>query len=311
MLVHLDTDFAGNTDDACALAMLLGWPDVEISGITTTADPDGRRAAYVERFLELAGRTHIAVEAGAGASLTTGLPMGDLPDHATYWGGGPVTARPAAVDAAVGLMAGSVERGATVVAIGPYTNLGLLEDAHRGALSQVPVVVMGGWVSPPADGMPSWGPERDWNVQCDTRAAVTVLRASADLTLATLPGTLGAHLRERDVERLAASGSIGRLLARQGRAHAAEHDVAQLGRSHAALPDDLLNFHFDPAACAVALGWPGADVQTMALEPVLEGEVLRFAPSDEGRAVRVVVGLDGPAFADLWLTAVEVADRRA
>lgn len=44
VLVHVDTDFAGDTDDACAVAMLLGWPGVEVTGITTTADPDGRRA---------------------------------------------------------------------------------------------------------------------------------------------------------------------------------------------------------------------------------------------------------------------------
>jgi hypothetical protein len=33
--------------------------------------------------------------------------------------------------------------------------------------------------------------------------------------------------------------------------------MAELGREHAALPDDLVNFHYDPVACAVALRWPG------------------------------------------------------
>lgn len=37
--VHLDTDLGGDPDDACALAMLLGWPNVEIVGITTTNRP--------------------------------------------------------------------------------------------------------------------------------------------------------------------------------------------------------------------------------------------------------------------------------
>lgn len=59
--VHLDTDFGSDTDDACALAMLLGWPDVEIVGITTTIDPGGIRAGFVARCLELAGRTGIPV----------------------------------------------------------------------------------------------------------------------------------------------------------------------------------------------------------------------------------------------------------
>ena len=55
MLLHLDTDFAGDTDDACALAMVLGWPDTELVGITTTADPGGLRAGYLAYFLGLAG----------------------------------------------------------------------------------------------------------------------------------------------------------------------------------------------------------------------------------------------------------------
>jgi hypothetical protein len=85
MRVRIDTDFAGDTDDACAVAMTLGRPEVEIVGITTTADPDGLRAGYLCRFLELAGRLDVPVAAGAGRSLTTGSPMGGLPDRERYW----------------------------------------------------------------------------------------------------------------------------------------------------------------------------------------------------------------------------------
>ena len=49
--------------------MLLGWPDVEIVGITTTIDPGGIRAGFVTRVLELAGRTDIPVAAGAEVSM--------------------------------------------------------------------------------------------------------------------------------------------------------------------------------------------------------------------------------------------------
>src|SRR5680860_102552 len=82
--VHLDTDFAGDTDDAAALVMLLGRPDAELVGITTTADPDGVRAGYVRYVLGLAGRDDIPVATGAGASLG-GTAMGDLPSHGAYW----------------------------------------------------------------------------------------------------------------------------------------------------------------------------------------------------------------------------------
>ncbi len=56
MLVHLDTDLGGDTDDACALALLLGQADVELAGITTVADRAGRRAGYARHCLNLAGR---------------------------------------------------------------------------------------------------------------------------------------------------------------------------------------------------------------------------------------------------------------
>ena len=46
--IHLDTDIGGEIDDLCALATLLRWPDVEITGITTAADDAGRRAAHLD-----------------------------------------------------------------------------------------------------------------------------------------------------------------------------------------------------------------------------------------------------------------------
>jgi inosine-uridine nucleoside N-ribohydrolase len=307
--VHLDTDFAGDTDDAAALAMLLGWPDCQIVGITTTADPDGARAGYVHYFLDLAGRSDIPVAAGAGASLT-GKPMGELPDHDAYWGSAVVEPARSPLGTAVELMVASIELGAMVIGVGPYTNLALLETAHPGALGRTRVVLMGGWIGPPRAGYPLWGPERDWNVQCDTTATALVFDAASDLTLATLPGTIGAQLRTTDLGRLEASGPIGRLLARQARAHAADLRLAELAGAHPALPDDLLNFQWDPVACAVALGWPGATIESLRLRVVVEDDVLRFEVADDGKRVDAVVDVDGRAFADAWLTAIERADAR-
>jgi inosine-uridine nucleoside N-ribohydrolase len=146
----------------------------------------------------------------------------------------------------------------------------------------------------------------DFNVQWDTHAA-RIVADTADLTLVPLPVTLKAHLRAADLPRLRASGPLGRLLARQAEAHGQDWDMAAMGRAHAGLPDDLLNFQYDPVAVAVALGWPGATVRQMPLRPMITGEVLRFQPDPEGRPTRVVVDLDGAAFAETWLTAVEAA----
>ena len=305
MLLHLDTDFAGDTDDACALAMVLGWPDTEVVGITTTSDPDGRRAGYVAHFLELAGHSEIPVVPGAGLSLTTGRTMGGLPEHNRYWSQ-PVAALPSGPGAAVDLLDHSIGRGATIVAIGPFTNLAVLEQSHPGRLNQVPVVVMGGWIRPPDEGLPQWGPEDDWNVQCDTQAAMEVARLER-LTMVPLHTTARAHLRARDLPRLAASGPIGELLGQQARAHGEDNDLTELARTNSALPDDLLNFQHDPVACAVALGWSGVTIDDVRIEPVIQGEVLHFRAVGEG-TTRLVSTIDGDAFAETWLSAIEKAE---
>jgi inosine-uridine nucleoside N-ribohydrolase len=307
--VHLDTDLGGDPDDACALAMLLGWPGIELVGVTTTIDPGGRRAGCVAELLEIAGRSDIPVVAGAEASLTTlrsAWPVRDGDER--YWPR-PVQARPSGPGAALDLLGSHIEQGATLVAIGPYTNLALLEVARPGSLGGVPIAVMGGWLGPPQPGLPAWGPEMDFNVQCDTRAVELVAGSGASLTLATLPVTLKAHLRARDLARLRASGPLGQLLARQTEAHAAEHKMAGLGRAHPALPDDLLNFHYDPVACAVAVGWAGGVVDEMRLRPVLDDAVLRFEPAEDGSLTRVVVDIDPADFTETWLTAIETAQQ--
>ena len=86
--------------------------------------------------------------------------------------------------------------------------------------------------------------------------------------------------------------------------------MTELGRVHAGLPDDLLNFQYDPVGLRrrprLVRERP---VTEMRLRPVLDGHVLRFEPDAGGRLVRVVVDLDGAAFSDVWLSAVEAAHR--
>lgn len=303
MRIHLDTDLGGDPDDACALASLLGWPDVELVGITTTIDPRGQRAARVAHCLELAERGGIPVAAGAEVSMTTGRVANPHNDE-RYWPTA-LSPRPSPPDAANELLAHSIDQRATIVAIGPCTNLARLEEARPGTLCRVPIVVMGGWTRPPANGLPAWGPEADWNVQWDTRAAELVATSTHELTLASLSATLKSHLRGRDLPRLRASGPLGKLLARQSEAHAADRQMSKLASTNTGLPDDLLNFHHDPVTCAVALDWSGAVVEERPLMPVMDGEVLRWQPDQRGRPTRLLVDLDTEAFTRTWLAAVE------
>lgn len=308
MRLHLDTDFGGNPDDACALAMVLGWPDAELVGVTTAADPDGRRAGYVDRFLALFDVDSVPVAAGAGQSLTTQRPMGDLPEHRRFWAGLPEPQRRVVKrEESLHLLRNSIELGATIAAVGPYTNLALLERSSPGALAGVKVVTMGGWAAPFGAGWPKWGPERDWNVQCDVDAALAVFDSDAELTFVPCAAAAGATMRTTDRARLATSGPAGSLLARQAAAHAEDRHHLDLAQRHAALPDDLVTFHWDPVTCAVALGWQGAVRESRPLRPVQDDGLLWFEAHPAGRRTDVVTRVDGEAFARVWIAAVEAA----
>lgn len=263
MRLHLDTDLGSDTDDLCALAMLLGWPGAELAGVTTVTDRGGLRAGMCAYALGLAGRPEVPVAAGA-------------------------------------------EAGARVVAVGPYTNLALVETLRPGLLGRAGVVVMGGHVPAPPTGFPPQGPDDDFNLQQDHLAARVVLDR-CDPLVVPLAVTTQVWLRAAHLSRLRAAGPLGALLADQGEAHARDQGMAALGRSWPGLPDDLLNFHHDPLACAVALGWDGVRIEQVPVRLEVGGGRLRMTRDAGARPLRVVTAVDGPGFEGAWLAAVERA----
>ena len=301
-LVHLDTDLGSDTDDLCALAMLLGWPEATVTGVTTCTDPGGLRAGMTAYALALAGRPDVPLAAGAEGTLAPPMVPFEFPD---YWPE-PIAPRPSPPGAALDLLAAGVEAGATVVAVGPYTNLALLEAARPGLLSRARVVVMGGHVPAAGDGLPPWGADQDFNLQQDHQAARVVLEA-CDPVVVPLSATARVHLRAADLPRLRAAGPLGSLLADQAEAHARDQGNLELGRAWAGLPDDLLNFQHDPLACAVALGWDGVTVEEVPVRLAAGGGRLRMTEAAGARPLRVVTAVDGPGFAEAWLAAVERA----
>jgi inosine-uridine nucleoside N-ribohydrolase len=309
MLVHLDTDLAGDPDDVAALVYLLARDDVELTGITTVDDPGGRRAGYVAEVLRLAGRQDVPLAAGAEVSLTTGQPSGAPPPGPPYWPE-QAAARPGRVGAALDLLTDSISSGAVIAGIGPATTMALLERRTPGALRTAQVVLMGGWVDPPGRGLPQWGPEDDWNVTCDVVAATEVRAAAGRLTVVPLAATAQVHLRDRDLPRLGASGRLGTLMARQAAAYRDDEGKTTLARANPGLPDDLANFHHDPLAAAVAAGWDGVTIEHTILRTVVgeHARLERAGPEDPGaRRVELVVGVDGAAFAAHWLDTVTTA----
>jgi hypothetical protein len=56
---------------------------------------------------------------------------------------------------------------------------------------------------------------------------------------------------------------------------------------------------------AVAVGWDGATVEERRVTAERQGDVLVYVETPAGRPVRVVVDVDGDAFADSFLGAIE------
>jgi purine nucleosidase len=301
--IHLDTDLGSDTDDLCALAMLLGWwPDVELTGITTVNDPGGIRAGYVAYALALAGRTDIPVAAGAEGSIGGFYVPLAFPD---YWPQ-PIERRPSPPGDALRAIGESIDAGATVVAIGPYTNLAAFEAWRPGVLGEAPTVVMGGHVPPAGEGYPPWGMRDDFNVQQDAAAAQVVFERCAP-TVVPVPTCLHVALRRRDLPRLRSAGALGALLADQGERHAVDNGRTSLPAAYAALPDDLLNFQYDPLACAVAAGWSGVEISDLGVSISFEERFLRMDLDEGGTSMRVATNVDADGFSEAWLAAVERA----
>jgi inosine-uridine nucleoside N-ribohydrolase len=303
--MHLDTDLGGDIDDLCALAMLLHWNDVELTGITTVAEANGRRAGYVHHVLELEGRNDIPVAAGADVSggFYRYSELG-YPDEERYWSK-PIAPSPNPVEDAIQLLKQSIEQGATIIAVGPFTNLYLLDLQYPGILIQANLFLMGGYIYPVRSGFPNWGNEMDWNIQVDVKSAKHVMENS-NPTLIPLTVTVETALRRAHLDDLRRSGMLRQLLAQQAEAFAVdEQNEKKFGETCEGLPNDIINFLHDPLACAIALGWnDGVEMEELPL--ILEEKdgwlYERIDPS--GKPTRIVTKIDGMRFNKFWLNKI-------
>ena len=303
--IHLDTDLGGDMDDLCALVMLLRWQDVDFTGITTVAEANGRRAAYTRFVLSMEGRSNIRV--AAGADVADGFyryPELGYPDEQRYWPE-QITPLPNEIEEALELLKHSIEQNATIIAIGPFTNLYLLDLRYPGILQEAKLYLMGGYVFPIRAGFPPWGNEMDWNIQVDVRSARHVIEHS-NPTLIPLSVTVETALRRAYLEDLRNSGSAGKLIARQAEAFALdEQNEASYGESCEGLPNDIINFQHDSLASAIALGWnDGVEIEKIPLMLEEKDGWLHERVDPHGKPVSVVTKINGSNFNEFWLNKI-------
>ncbi len=266
-------------DDAMAILLALGSPEIELRAITTVCGnvPLAGCTANALRILELAGRTDIPVHAGADAPLIgapiygrfhgpTGLGGLSLPAPST-------TAQPEhAVEKLASELRRAVEagKGLTICALGPMTNLALLLKLHPDLKSGIDrVVSMGGAFRSPGNRSLT----SEFNVLADPHAARIVYEAGIACVALPLDVT---HQAMTTPERCAlfAGGAPGSPLAA---AHAllerwARHDPARYGGDGGPMHDPLVTaflvapslFHTAPAGIFVETDSPLCYGQTVA-----------------------------------------------
>lgn len=300
MKIHLDTDIGGDMDDLCALALLLKWPDLEITGVTTVSDTQGRRAGYVHYILNLVGRGDIPYAAGADVSSGYYRYELEYPPDEENWPE-PIAPRPGSPDKAVSLLKHSIEQGAIIAGIGPFTNLMLLENTYPGILKQANLFLMGGHVFDIPAGYPQWSSEADYNIQVDVPSAHYVLQ-HANPTLVPLTVSCQTALRRAYLPGLASAGRLGELIVRQAELFARmEQNEQNYGATCPGLPQDIINFQHDPLACAIALGWrEGVEIDVIPLKFEIRESWLYEIPDSNGTPTRLVTKIDGKAFNEYW-----------
>lgn len=293
--VHLDTDIGGDMDDLCALIMLLKWPNIEITGVTTVAEEQGRRAGYVNYVLKLASRTDIPIKAGAVVNKQYRYKTLGYPPEEKNWPE-KISPSPNPVDEALELLKSSIETGATIISIGPFTNLYLLDKKYPGILKKASLYLMGGYIYSIRKGFPQWENNMDWNIQVDVQSAKYVLENSTP-TLIPLTITVETALKREYLPRIQQAGKIGQLIARQAEV---TEEMYKNEEKYG-----LINFLHDPLAVAIALGWRDqVEIQQLLLKFQIIDTWLHEKIDQEGISTKVVTKINGERFNNTWLNLI-------
>ena len=207
--IIIDTD--PGQDDAVAILLALASPELDVLGITAVAGnvPLALTEKNVRKICELAGRTDIAVFAGAVRPLKrdlvtaeyvhgkTGLDGPDLPEPTM-----PLQDRHAASFIVEAIMAWP-EKSVTLCALGPLTNIALALDQEPAIAARVrELVMMGGGCFEGGNTTPA----AEFNIFVDPHAAKAVFAAGMPITMFPLDCT---HKALTSAERIAAIRGLG------------------------------------------------------------------------------------------------------
>lgn len=204
-LVVLDTDIGSDVDDAMALALILGTPDLDLLGVTTVYGDTVLKARLAQRYAGLAGRA-ITVCAGlaeprSGVDVWWAGHEGSLHEQLD---GEQISLEPA-VDY---LTRVALERPGQIdiIAIGPLTNIAAALDAEP-AFEQA---VRGLWIM----GGSFASGDTEHNFSADSDAAQRVFASRIPTVVTALEITTSVRVAQGQIAQLDDAGRLGAALAR-------------------------------------------------------------------------------------------------
>ena len=306
--VILDTD--PGVDDALAIMLALGSPELDVIGICTVSGnvPLKTGTRNAQGLLQLLDRTDIPVFAGAYQPLKRD-PVFATEVHGKSGMGQAVLPEPSqevkgdAVDFLVQTLSDQPGEIA-IIAVGPLTNLALAEQRQPGTLQKArQVIVMGGAIVETGNSTPV----AEFNFYADPHAAHTVVHSGAALLIVPLDATRQVILSESDIENQIAPLQT---VASQFVGDAVQNVLAlyrQLGR------EPIVYLH-DPLAVGAAIAPELLRVETLYIDIETSGDLTlgqvvtdrRSLPSPYrlGKPVNCAMHVNAEAFLSLFLTRV-------
>ena len=278
--IVIDTDIGTDVDDALALGLALGSPELDLVAVTTVYGDVDVRTRMVRKLLHLAGRPTVPVGAGIREPLLRSRPV--------YWAGhegegllvpGDASlsdGAPHSVDLLIETILAHPGE-ITLVPIGPLTNVAVALTREPAIASRLRGIVMMGGVVRAANSIELRLPWVEHNIRCDPEAAHIVLKCKAPITMIPLDVTLQVTIDRVGLERIRAAGSplalaVGDQLARYPR-------FARMGTT----------FTHDPLAVAMAID------RTFCRTAPLHVEVETRGDLTAGATVALPPTLDRPA----------------
>jgi len=210
MKIIIDTD--PGQDDAAALFLALGSPELDVLGITTVAGnvPLALISRNARMICEMAGRMDVKIYAGADRPLARQLVTAEHV-HGKTGLDGPELFEPLiplqdahAVDFIIDTVMAEAPGEVTLCPIGPLTNIALAlakEPAIAGRLKQI--VLMGGGYFAQGNVTPS----AEFNIYVDPEAAREVFAAGTPITMMPLDVTHQVLTTKARIERIRAVGN--------------------------------------------------------------------------------------------------------